>query len=238
MLFVLCLAPLGVAFYLRYLVRLQKEAENRKADKMTFTVENAKTLRQVEFSEASEMERFFIEGRIKLVYYLYAFVLAIGGFSLTLFNDKWSSLIYSHPDWFLLLGSIVCGLLGLLSFLALATIRNWNGALERYGTWKQWLLSAEYGDHTQETRRALFEPKHRLFAGNPGGLTEVPAAVVLAVSIIAQVVIAWMGFRWEGLAPFTAPFLAVVPGLLVGFILLVAFIQRFDMIYLFREAKY
>jgi len=216
---------------------VQEEKKEIEPLNQTVTISDGKSFRQVEFSQVSEMQRFFIEGRIKLVYYLYALTLAIAGFFLTQFNGQRHAFshyrphrrawILSRPDMSLPLLSMVFFMLGLLAFLVVATITNWNDALVRYGNWRESLLSAEYGNAIQEVRSKKFEAKQSLFGGDPSRLTLVPAYFVLVASFFAMVAMIVKSYRLTGLLFCKRTLIvAAFPVVLLLFIVFVFLIQR------------
>jgi hypothetical protein len=192
-----------------------------------------------EYAEASAMERHFLDGRIRLLYYLYAFFIA----GLTLgaaafgaaFQSEWGS-----ASWLVMLvtAAFVFGLLSVLSFLSYVTIRNWNLALGHYGAQKLAVLTEVYGQETAAARLAVGLPDRiPLLSSPPGESVELPALLLallgLAVSLAAAGLIgrlapalALLTLIAPSLAPFTALVMLCSPARLKAWLLQIDSLKR------------
>lgn len=133
------------------------------------------------------MERYFLQARIRLVYYLYAFFAAGIAVSVPILASWPQEASTLRLGLALVIISYVTALGGVLSWLSWHTVRNWNVALDRYARWKRRVLEETYGARSSALRheRIMDVPMQGSTAGSPWA-TEVSIAILFSLASAAS----------------------------------------------------
>lgn len=139
----------------------------------------------IEFEQASAMERHFLDGRIRLLYYLYAFF--IGSLTLGAAMIR-SNSAPTESAILLAVAGLVAALLSILSLLSWQTIRNWNLALDRYAAWKLRVQEETYGAKAARERMHEMMPEPVSVLSDPSRQSvELPALLLCLLGFAASV---------------------------------------------------